>query len=179
MLAFTFIMLPIILLVFASFFTLAERFLSIFIPSRFLQILLMTVVVMNVAAIHYRLDEKYNDFYPEKGNIQRCIYQRGKYAGFYREFGSIIPESDQSNFVILNCPVEEIPQLMFYTSIRAAYDKVDNNQLNLLKSRKDIKIGYIVISDEPVPENILSDNSILKIRFSKVTSVNDVETCMK
>ena len=44
---------------------------------------------------------------------------------------------------------------------------------------KDLKIGYIVISDKPVPENILRDDSILKIRFSKATSVNDVETCMK
>ena len=113
--AFTFIILPIILLVYASFFTLAEWFLCIFIPSRFLQILLMTIIVINTAAIHYRLDEKYCDFYPEKGNIQHCISQRGKYAGLYREFGSIIPESKQSNFVILNCPWQEIPQLMFYT----------------------------------------------------------------
>jgi 4-amino-4-deoxy-L-arabinose transferase len=176
--AFTFITLPIILLVYASLFTIIERLFAMFVPSRFLQILLMTVIIINVAASHYRLNEKYSDFYPEQGNTERCILQREKFAGLYRELGTIIPESQQSRFIIINCPDLEIPHLMFYTTIRAAYDKITDNQLRVLKSRKDLKIGYIVISDEPIPENILRDDSILKIRFSKDISVKDLGQCL-
>jgi len=176
--AFTFIMLPIILLAYASLFTVAERFSAMFVPSRFLNILLMTSIVINVAASHYRLNEKYSDFYTEQGNTERCILQREKFAGLYRELGSIIPVSQQSRFIIINCPDLEIPHLMFYTTIRAAYDKITDNQLRVLKSRKDLKIGYIVISDEPIPENILRDDSILKIRFSKDISVKDLGQCL-
>jgi hypothetical protein len=177
--AFTLIALPVILLVYASFFTVAERFFVLFVSSRFLQILLMTVIVLYVAASQYKLNEKYSDFYPERGNKERCISQRKKFAGLYRELGNIIPESQQSNFIIINCPWEEIPHLMFYTTIKAAYDKIDDNQLNILKSRKDLKIGYIVFSDKPIPENILRDDSILKIRFSKSISVKDLGKCIQ
>jgi hypothetical protein len=68
---------------------------------------------------------------------------------------------------------------MFYTTIKAAYYKIDDNQLNFLKSRKDLKIGYIVFSDQPIPENIRTDDSILKIRFSKSISVNDLGKCLQ
>jgi 4-amino-4-deoxy-L-arabinose transferase len=176
--AFTFITLSIILLVYASLFTVTERFLAIFVSSRVMQILLMTAIMMNIVALHYQLNEKYSGFYTEKGNTEHCISQREKFAGLYRELGTIIPESQQSNFIIINCPWEEIPHLMFYTTIKAAYDKVDDNQLNILKSRKDLKIGYIVFSDKPIPENILKDDSILKIRFSKGISVNDLGKCL-
>jgi 4-amino-4-deoxy-L-arabinose transferase len=176
--AFTLIALPVILLVYASFFTVAERFFALFVSSRFLQILLMTVIVFYVAASQYKLNEKYSDFYPEKGNKERCISQREKFAGLYRELSNIIPESQQSGFIIINCPWEEIPHLMFYTTIKAAYNKISDKELGILKSRKDLKIGYIVFSDQPIPENILKDNSILKIRFSKEISTNDIGKCL-
>jgi 4-amino-4-deoxy-L-arabinose transferase-like glycosyltransferase len=177
--AFTFITLPIILLVYASLFTVAERFLAIFVSSRFLRILLMTAIIINIAGFHYRLNEKYSGFYAERGNTQRCIAQREKFAGLYREMGTIIPAAQQSGFIIINCPWEEIPHLMFYTTIRAAYNKIDDNQLIYLKSRKDLKIGYIVFSDEAIPDNISRDPSILKIRFSKSISVNDLGKCLQ
>jgi 4-amino-4-deoxy-L-arabinose transferase-like glycosyltransferase len=177
--AFTFITLSIILLVYASLFKVTERFLAIFVSSRFLRILLMSAIVMNIVAAHYQLNEIYSGFYTEKRNTKHCISQREKFAGLYREMGSIIPESQQPDYIIINCPWEEIPHLMFYTNIRAAYDKIDNNQLALLKNRNDLKIGYIVFSDKPIPENILRDDSILKIRFSKSVSINDLGKCLQ
>jgi 4-amino-4-deoxy-L-arabinose transferase-like glycosyltransferase len=176
--AFTFFTLSIILLVYASLFTVVERFLPMFVTSRFLQILLMTSIVVNIAAFQYKLTEIYNGYYPDQGNTEKCMCQREKFAGLYREFSTIIPESRQSCYVILNCPWEEIPHFMFYTTIRAAYDKIDDNQLSFLKSRKDLKIGYMVISDQPIPENILHDESILKIRFSKDIFLNDLGKCL-
>lgn len=176
--AFPFITLSTILLIYASLFTIIERILPCFVPGRFLQILLMTCIVLYMAVSHYRLNEKYYNYYSEKGDRERCISQRAMFAGLYREFGSIIPEQQQSRYIILNCPWEEIPHLMFYTGIKAAYDNIDDNQLAYLKNRNDLRIGYIVFYDKPIPENIQMDNSILKIKFSKPISVNDLGKCL-
>lgn len=176
--AFPVITISVILLVYATLFSLSERIIPLFVPGRFLQILLMTCIVLNVAVCQYRLNDKYSNYYTERGNRESCISQRAMFAGLYREFSSIVPMKQQPSYVILNCPWEEIPHLMFFTDVRAAYDKIDDNKLNFLKSRKDLKIGYIVISDQPIPENILRDDSILKIRFSKPISLNDLGKCL-
>jgi len=176
--AFPVITISLILLVYATLFGLFERIIPLFVSGRLLQILLMTSIIINIAAIHYRLNEKYSGFYAVQGDKESCLGQREKFAGLYREMGTIISESEQPRYVIINCPWEEIPQLMFYTSVKAAYDKVDDSQLNLIKCRKDLKIGYIVFSDQPIPDNIREDTSILKIRFSKTISLNDLGKCL-
>ena len=175
--AFTFITLPIILLAFASLFTVLDRLFSSLISFRFLHIILMTILIMNVATAHYRLKEKFLGYYPLKGDTEKCVSMRRKLAGLYREFGRIIPENQQSHYVFLNCHEEEIPHMMFYTKIKAAYFKVNIQELGIIKSRKDLKIGYIVYADEEIPDYILNDNAILKIRFSKPIFVSELGKC--
>ena len=175
--AFTFITVSIILLVFGSLLAISERIIVYIIPGRLLQILLITCIVLRIAVSQYNFGAKYYNYYAVKGDTEHCISERAKFSGLFREFGSIIPESRESDYVIMNCPWDEIPQMMFYTGIKAAYDKIDNDQLSILKSRKDIKLGYIVFCDEAVPENIQKDNDILKIRFSKPISVTDLGKC--
>jgi len=176
--AFPVITISVILLVFAILFSVSERIIPLFVQGRFVQILLMTSLVLNVAVVQYRLNDKYFNYYTEQGNREKCISQRAMFAGLYREFGSIVPAKQQLDYVILNCPWEEIPHLMFFTDVRAAYDKIDDDKFNLLKSRKDLKIGYIVFSDQPVPDNIANDEGILKVRFSKNISRDDLGKCL-
>jgi len=154
-----------------------ERFFSLVIPSRILQILLLTVLLCDIATVHYRFKDKYLGYYPLKGNTENCLTMRKKLAGLYRELGTIIPEKEQNRFVIINCPSEEIPHFMFYSNIKAAYYKINDQELGILKNRKDIRIGYFVFDDEHIPDNILKDNYILKLRFSKNIFVSELGKC--
>lgn len=176
--AFTFITISIIVIVFACLITFCEKIIPYFVHNQFLQIFLMTCIVLNIAVVNYNFKAKYYNYYSVKGDTEQCISERALFAGLFREFGSIVPESRQSDYVIMNCPWDEIPHMMFFTGIKAAYDKIDSAQLAILKNRKDIKLGYIVFCDKPVPENIQKDNDILKIRFSKPISVKELGKCL-
>lgn len=162
--AYVFMVLPIILLVYASLYTLIEKVISQIVPFRLFQIVLMSALVLNIAAAHYHLKFKYSGAYATMGT-ESCNGQRSKMACLYRSLAATIPESQKSRYVIIHCPWEEIPHIMFYTGIKAAYDQISNNDLTILKSHKEIRIAYLVFSDVPIPKNLQKDDAIQKIRL--------------
>jgi hypothetical protein len=101
--------------------------------------------------------------YPIPGDKTSCIAQRALFADWYQDFDKTIPAKEQNQYVILNCATDEAIQMMFYTGVRAAYNKVDEAMVKKIRERKDLKIAYIVYPDEQAPDFIRNDPEILKI----------------
>jgi 4-amino-4-deoxy-L-arabinose transferase-like glycosyltransferase len=161
--AYVFPVAGIFFLILASGFRVADSFLEMIIPVRFPKILLVASMLLWLSAYFLELNTTLMVYYPVKTERNNPINQRSAYAGFFREFGSVMPKEDQKNTVILNCPVDYCPSMMFYTDLKAVYPFRDEQSYLRLKGVPGVKVVYMDVGDAPVPEYILRDTSVTRI----------------
>ena len=161
--AFPFMAAGIVLMVFASGAGMTGKILDLLIPFKPLRILLFTslvsMVVLTLMKIHTILPVNY----PFEADHCGLINKRSADASLYRNISVVIPEVEQWHTVVLNCPYDECPSLMFFTDLKAVYPYNDELSYHRLKNITGIRIAYMDHGDEPLPPYILSDTTVKRI----------------
>jgi hypothetical protein len=161
--AYVFLVAGIFFLILASAFRVADSFLEMVLPVSFPRILLVSSMLFWLSTYFLELNTTLMVYYPIKTERSNLVNQRSAYAGFFRDFGSVMPVEEQKKTVILNCPVDHCPSMMFYTDLMAVYPFRDEQSYLRLKKTPGIKVVYMDIGDVPVPDYILRDSSVTRI----------------
>lgn len=177
--AFTFISVSVIYIIFAAFLDSISIFLKKIISSHWIRLFLVNSLILFVLSNIFQLSTLYQENYFWKKNPDSCLYQRNFFSGLIQHFDKQIPADDQSRLILINCPWEEVGEMLFYTNLRAVYSQIDSYQLAILKEQQGCLIGYLKIEGMAVPDFIRADSTIQIIEFEKPVTIHDFTKCTR
>lgn len=110
-------------------------------------------------------------------NPDSCPHQRREFAEAFRQLAKNTPVQQQEQYVIINCPWEEIGQILFYTHIKAAYGSLDAYNFSVLKKKSAYPVRYLIYNNKPIPDFILNDSTVLFIKIGTFNFNEDKLRC--
>lgn len=175
--AFPFIVSPLIYLCVGALLWYMEVAIDFIVRNKIVASLFFIAMVWLVADRVMDINSVFDQNYYKARMPDSCPYQRRAFAEAFRKMDESIPVSEQQTYVVMNCPWEEIGQMLFYTHVMVAYGSLDEYNFSVLKKGTEYPVRYLIYNDKPIPDFILNDTTVVFLSIGKLNFDDEDLAC--
>ncbi|MFC2101863.1 glycosyltransferase family 39 protein [Bacteroidota bacterium] len=172
--AFTFVVSPLIYLCVAALLFYIKQVLDFITPQKIIARFFFLSLLIYMVSLVARFDTLLFENYYWVKNPMSGVPQRKEFAEEFRRLNEEIPKDEQQQYVIINCPLDEIGQGLFFTDVLIIYPPQNIYNVQRLKENSEFPIRYLVHNEDTIPEYIRKDSSILFLSFNGA-AINESE----